>query len=260
MIAFLIMAIIQGLTEFLPVSSSGHLLFIQSLFNIKNINLSIDILLHSATLLVILIYFFKDLKNLTLNFFTHPFKFKDKDVFFVYMILLSLIPTGIIGLILNSEFFKNIFENRKILYFTWPITIILLFLSDKINKTKITITTLTPICALIIGLAQGIAILPGISRSGITIITGMFLGLNREESFKVSFLIGLPAMFGALVLDIHNIQKLTISPASISLILLTTFIFGFIGLLLLKKYLKNKKFKFFAYYLLILCIANFLIR
>ncbi|MBU1075801.1 MAG: undecaprenyl-diphosphate phosphatase [Spirochaetes bacterium] len=255
MIPLIIMAIIQGLTEFLPISSSGHLLFIQSLFKIKDINLTIDIFLHLATFLVILIIFFKDITGIVKSLLSSPFDLKKSNTRLFYLILLANIPTAIIGLFLK-KYTSFIFEEGFILYITWSITAVLLIISDRIRKPSLSLDKITYIQVLLIGVAQGIAVMPGISRSGITIITALFLGLSRKESARFSFLAGLPAMLGAFLLEFKDMGGLDFQFGELSLVFVIAFLSGLAGILLLFKLLDLKKFKYFGFYLILLLIIK----
>ncbi len=259
MTALIIMGILQGLTEFLPISSSGHLLFIQSLFKIKDINLSIDIFLHLATFFVIIIYFFKDIKMVITGFIKKPFNLKDDNTKLLYIIAVGTIPTLIIAFLLKN-YLPSIFEKGNILYITWTITAILLIISDTRKKQLITLNKITFLQGIIIGIMQGIAVFPGISRSGITIITALFLGINRKDSARFSFLLGLPVMLAAFIYEFKEITKLNINFIDLSIVFVITFICGFIGLVLLIKLLNFKKLKYFGFYLLALTAVKFIFK
>ena len=254
MLALIIMGIVQGLTEFLPVSSSGHLLFIQSIFKIKDINLPIDIFLHLATFLIIIIYFFKDIINIVRNVLSGPFDFKNPDTRIFYMIVLTSIPTAIIGFILSNECFSFIFMEGNILFATWTLTAVLLIFSDRIKSDNLSLNRITPLYAILIGVAQGMAVLPGISRSGITIIAALFLGINRKDSFRYSFLAGLPAMLGAFLLEFESVGQINIPVRNMILIFVITLLAGLVGIVLLLKLLNSKKFKYFGFYLILMIL------
>ncbi len=253
MFSLIIQAIVQGLTEFFPVSSSGHLLFLQTLYPLKHIdNLFIDVFLHSATFLVIIIYYFKDIVKILTNFFKSPFNLSNQDTKLGWLIIAGSIPTGIIGIII-MKFFSSIFYKANILFFTWSLTALFLIISDKIKNSKKDIYDITLKDALLIGLIQGIAIFPGISRSGSTIITALFLKVKRNAAAKFSFLLGLPAMLAGILIELKDIKNVMLQPSFIWIFVIT-FISGLIGLLLLIKLLKNAKFKYFGIYLIILII------
>lgn len=248
MLILLILGVVQGITEFLPVSSSGHLLFFQTLFNITGDHLAMDVFLHGATLLVIICYFFKDLWRMFRAFCLAPLNMKNPDVRLVYLILAANIPTALFGLLLEKRF-GFVFERLPVLLVTWPVTAFLLILSDRIGEKQGLAGRLPFSRALLIGLAQGFAVLPGLSRSGITIAAGLFLNLKRDESARFSFLAGLPAMAGALILESRKFAGLNYSLPVLSLAFLVTFAAGLFSMILLLKTLNMRKFRYFGFYL-----------
>ncbi len=251
MISLIILGIVQGLTEFLPVSSSGHLLFLQNLTKISGSNnLFIDVFLHSATFLVIIVYYIKDIWRVLKNIFAHPFNLENHWTKLGWVIIVGNIPTVILGLIIE-RYFKNVFQEVNILFITWAITALFLIYSDRLKNFGRGLNDIKFSDSLIIGTVQGIAIFPGISRSGSTIIASLFLGIERESAAKFSFLLGLPAMFGAILLELKDAGNINIG-FNFVWIWVVTFVFGFVGLFLLLKLLKNAKFKYFGIYLLLL--------
>ncbi len=249
MMSLIIQGIVQGLTEFFPVSSSGHLLFLQVLTKMKGIdNLFLDTFLHSATFLVIIIFYLKDIIKIIKNIVIHPFDFNNKDTKLGWIIIIGSIPTMIIGLIIE-KYFKSVFYTYNILFVTWPITALFLIYSDKLKNLKKGISDITIKDSLIIGLVQGVAIFPGISRSGSTIVTALLLKTKRAAAAKFSFLLGLPAMFGAIILEIKNIHTVSLN-WNYLIVFLVTVAAGFVGLYLLIKLLKGAKFRYFGIYLI----------
>ncbi|MDD5067744.1 MAG: undecaprenyl-diphosphate phosphatase [bacterium] len=250
----ILMGIIQGLTEFLPVSSSGHLLLLQSVFGLKNINLAVDVLLHLATLLVIIVYYFRPIQEIALRTIRSPFSLKTAEVRLFYLILLANVPTAVIGLLLKKGC-GFLFERSDVLYFTWPVMALLLFLSDRLRSRENTLPTLTVVQSLVIGICQGIAVLPGISRSGAAILACLFLGLNRRDSVKLSFLIGLPAMLGAFLLEFKDIAGLPIPLLDLFIASAAAFCVGYLAIRWLLKYVNSRKLSFFGYYILFMVIV-----
>ena len=172
----IILGIIQGLTEFLPVSSSGHLVIFQSLF--KNFNqpgITFDVTLHLGTLFSVLIFFYKDIVEI----------FKMRNIRLIILLVIATIPAGIIG-ILYKDKIEMLFLNIKLVGIALIFTGILLYLSDKIKRTYKDYSKINYFDALLIGIAQAFAIIPGISRSGSTISTGIFCKLKRETAVKFS--------------------------------------------------------------------------
>lgn len=243
----LIFGIVQGLTEFLPISSSGHILLFSKILNIKPPEILFDIVLHFGTLFAVLIYFRKliltNIKNLKL----------------IFLILISTISTSLIYL-LFKKYFDISFESLTYLPYFFIITsIFLLFLYFKNKRTK-KLENINLLDAIIIGIMQGFAIFPGISRSGFTFITSCLLGINNEDSFKYSFLLSIPAILLSGLLKTYEFIK---NPFNMNIWVLiigivSSFIFGIISIKLFYKFIKNRKFIFFSIYLLILSSIIFL--
>ncbi len=190
----LLLGIIQGLTEFLPVSSSGHLeifkVFLDFSYDSTN-SLFFTLIVHLATALSAIIYFWKDVKEIIMSLIS--FK-KDENTFFAFYILVSMIPAGLAGYFFESEI-NYLFKGNLILVgFMLILTSFILYLSDRFNNSN---KKLNLKSSLIIGFTQALAILPGISRSGATIGTSIFLGLNRDLAAKFSFLMVVPVIFGS---------------------------------------------------------------
>jgi undecaprenyl-diphosphatase len=190
----LLLGIVQGLTEFLPVSSSGHLeifkVFLDFSYDSTN-SLFFTLILHLATALSAIIFFWKDVKEIIMSLIS--FK-KDENTFFALYILVSMIPAGLAGYFFESEI-NYLFNGDLILVGLMLIlTSIILYLSDCFNNSS---KKLNFKSSLLIGLTQALAILPGISRSGATIGTSIFLGLNRDIAAKFSFLMVVPIIFGS---------------------------------------------------------------
>ncbi len=190
----LLLGIIQGLTEFLPVSSSGHLeifkVFLDFSYDSTN-SLFFTLIVHLATALSAIIYFWKDVKEIIMSLIS--FK-KDENTFFAFYILVSMIPAGLAGYFFESEI-NYLFKGNLILIgFMLILTSFILYLSDRFNNSN---KQLNLKSSLIIGFTQALAILPGISRSGATIGTSIFLGLNRDIATKFSFLMVVPVIFGS---------------------------------------------------------------
>ena len=176
MLDSILLGIVQGLTEFLPVSSSAHLVFTQSLLGWNQPELLFDIMLHIATLAAVLVFFRADILKL--------FNLFDKDNRrYVLLLIAATIPTGLIGY-LGKDYVETAFTSVR-----WPaafllVTGVMLFLAQKYGKNFKTRNNITFLDALIIGIVQGIAVLPGISRSGSTIATAMLLGIEKTEAAK----------------------------------------------------------------------------
>ncbi len=243
----IILGIIQGLTEFLPVSSSGHLEITKVLIGENNVakkSMLMTVVLHFATALSTIIIFRRDVANILKGLF----QLKSSESFnFSLKIVISMIPAAIIGFLFENEI-ESLFSGELILVgIMLSITGLLLLLSDKSKETskKVGIKE-----SIIIGLSQAIAIIPGISRSGATISTSVLLGVDKEKSARFSFLMVVPLIFGKMVNDILS-GEITINNSDFSSLL-----FGFVAALITGLFackwmislVKNSNLKYFAFY------------
>jgi len=242
------LAFVQGFSEFIPVSSSAHLIIISKIHEFNIGSLQLDISLHLGSLLAIIFYFRDDLLNIT----------KNKSL--AILIILGSIPLVIIGYIFYSTGLIDYLRNLKIIAWTTLLFGILLYFADKSKiKNKID-TNLNYKTILIIGLFQVLAIIPGVSRSGIVITTSRFLNFDRLDSSKIAFYLSMPALGGASFLGIKDVLKTNID---FNLIFLFSIIFSFLISYLTIKYfliyVKNFNLKFFVYYRIFLALVLFAI-
>lgn len=243
MLKYIILGIIQGLTEFLPVSSSGHLVIMQKLFGITEQAVVVSVVLHLGTSLALVIYFFKDILNLSRNI-----------KLLSYIIVVTLV-TGIIG-ISGKDFFEGLFSAPRLVAIALIFTGIILILTKKIMQAKRSALNIKD--ALILGLTQGFAIIPGISRSGITISTLLFRGLDREMSFRFSFLAAIPAIFGAAILEAKNINLACNNCGNLIIGFIFSLLTGILSLKILKIVLGKAKLHYFGYYCIIIAVITLL--
>jgi len=194
-VEILILAVIQGVFEFLPVSSFAHLVIISKYYAFNNQNLLIDICLHLGSLIAIIFYFRKDLSDFI------------KNKIFLIKILVGTIPIIPIGYILYQTGLINNLRSLEVIGWMSLIFGILLYLSDKTKITKKIDAEFTNKSAIIIGLFQVLSLVPGVSRSGITITSGRLLGFSRVDSAKISFFLSIPTLGAASFLGIYNIYK-----------------------------------------------------
>jgi len=251
----IILGIIQGLTEFLPVSSSGHLALLEHLFKMEESQrLSYTAFLHLGTTLALLYYFRKKIASIITDLFNKSEKTKQKQSSrLVLMILIGTIPAAIIGIFALDKL-EQFFSQPYYTGIFLMVTGIILYLT-RFAKTQNRALALR--YAIMIGIAQAIALLPGISRSGITISTALFLGLSKEDSFEFSFLLSIPAIIGANILTFKQIS-LNLSPVLIILSIIIPFVVGIIGLALLRRFVVNKKLHYFAFYCWLIGILVFI--
>ena len=244
----LILSIVQGISEFLPVSSSAHLIIFSNIINFSNNSLIFDVGLHLGSLLAILFYFRKELLNI-LN---------DKKLF--NLLLIGSIPLILFGYIFYTTGLINSFRNLKIIAWTTLIFGLLMYFSDTFKIKKKIEKDLTIKNILIIGLMQILAIIPGVSRSGITITAGRFLNFDRYDSTKISFYLSIPALMGASVLSLKDAVNENIEFNFFLIIsIILSFIFSYLTIKYFLIYTKKFSLKFFVIYRIILAIIIFLI-
>lgn len=238
----IILGIVQGLTEFLPVSSSGHIILVDKLFGITQSNLIMSVLLHVATLLAVVITFRKDIWELI----RHPFSKESQ------LIYISFIPTVIMVLII--KFLSPACFDGAYLGFFFILTAVVLLISDLFSQKNNSFKPFTKSSAFIMGLGQGFACIPGLSRSGTTIATGLIMGENREQVAHFSFIMSIPvilaSMFYEIIFDGGFIAiKENILPVICSF--LVALLVGLMSIKFMLKLVKKHKFYWFSIYLVI---------
>ena len=259
-----ILGFVQAITEFLPVSSSGHLRIAEYFLGFKMENiLSFEIALHFGTFLATCLIFRNDILIAIKGFFLGLKDFKnasenDEGFRIALMVIIASIPIAIVGFFLE-KYLSDMPMHRIGLNLIITGSILLLTKNTDKIPIKKDVFSATYYNVFIIGIAQALAVFPGISRSGMTISVALFLGLNRDFAGRFSFLISLPAIFGALILslkDLKNFNNFDIVYAVIGLI--TSFVFGIIALKFLISFLKRGKFFHFGFYCMIVGIAVYL--
>lgn len=234
------MGAIQGVTEFFPISSSGHLVIMQGIFGMKEPQLVFDILLHLGTLISILIYFRKDILNII-----------TKERRTAFYIIVASIPTFTIGFVFKDAA-EELFARPHLVGYMLLATglwLISAALYDKFRKTK-SYEKIGFINSLVIGVSQGIAVIPGISRSGATIGAGILSGIGKEAAFRFSFLLAIPAIFGASFLKCGKIGASLTSGDSLYFIAggITAMVVGLVSISVLLKMVKANKLYVFGIY------------
>jgi undecaprenyl-diphosphatase len=242
----IILGVVQGLTEFLPVSSSGHLEIAKELLNVseQEQNLLMTVVLHAATALSTIVIFRRDIIQIIAGLF--QFKWNEEAQFSV-KIILSMIPAAIVGLFFEDEI-ESLFGGQIVLVGSMLLlTGLLLFLADKAKKTDKKVSILN---AILIGISQAIAILPGISRSGATISTSVLLGVDREKAARFSFLMVVPLILGKMAKDMLSGDLVSDSSNILPLVLgfIAAFITGLIACKWMIRLVKKSQLKYFAYY------------
>jgi undecaprenyl-diphosphatase len=273
-----IMGVIQGLTEFLPVSSSGHLAIFRNIFGIKTeTGLLFDVMLHLGTLIAVFIVYYKDIFKMVkegIGLFVDVFtntglfiqnKTKNKEVIyrkvvnngyrkFALLIIVSTIPTAVIGY-MAQELVTAAAQLLFIPGICLLITATLLFISDRLEDGTKTPKNVTYTTAFGIGICQGIATMPGLSRSGTTIAACLISGFNRKLAVKYSFLMSIPAILGASILELKDFATIKVTPQEVAYYFVGTLIATVVGYICIKSMLivvRKKKFTFFAIYCLLI--------
>lgn len=236
----LVLGLVQGITEFLPVSSDGHLVLAQHLLGIQEPPVAFDIFLHLATLTAIVAFFWREIWSLS---------FKN-----LKFILVATLPTGIIGLIIN-RYIDTLYNSMLATGTGFLVTTIFLLAS----KTKTKVSSFNLRSAVLIGIFQGLAVLPGVSRSGTTISTALILGLSAKEAFTFSFLAAIPAILGAQVVGLSKLGHSSL-PASIYLVGgLAAAVVGFLSIKILKSLTYHHRFHLFAIYTAFIALITLLV-
>jgi len=246
----IVLGIIQGLTEFLPVSSSGHLALTQYFFGIREPQLFFDVMLHVGTLGAVIVIFQRDIRDIFAALFgrdSSPRMTKRSGRMLAGFIVLGSVPTVIIALILKT-FVEKLFVTPLFVSGMLLVTGLILWLSGRLVKANTEPRGLNTISAIIIGTAQGLAVLPGISRSGMTISTALMRGVDRKEAARYSLLLSVPAILGATVLELKDVASIDIPIWTIIAGTVAALVVGYFAIKVLLAVLSKGQFSKFAYY------------
>ena len=251
-----IMGIVQGFTEFLPVSSSGHLALVQNIFDFEaymSSHMVFDIALHLGTLVSVVIAFWDDIKFLFvsgIDWLRHGFRVeKHEGRNTVFMLFIATLPL-IVAYLLKDKI-EEAFQNPVLIGVALLFTATILWLSDRVTGGKKMGGTMGIKDALVIGLMQIIAVLPGVSRSGSTMTAGLFTGLKRDFAVKFAFLLSIPAVLGATVTSIPDVLAMTWTGNDVVTFLVgivCAAVSGYYAIFMVRKIAASKNFKYFAYY------------
>ena len=264
----IIIGIVQGLTEFLPVSSSAHLIFIQNILGVES-SLAFDTFLHLGSLLAVLIYFRADIykmieawllsvgdilqRRFWEGFYSNPYKRLS------WYVILATIPVGIVGVLFESHVDALFAGELYVPGFFLFVTGTILYLSQRMASGQIDMSHMGWFQSLFMGLAQACAIMPGLSRSGTTIASGLVIGLDKEFAAKFSFILSIPAIFGAFLVQFKDIGvSMGSDGAAVILGFLAAFISGYFAIKWLIDLIQNKSLDFFAFYCWIVGIVVFM--
>jgi len=263
----ILLGIVQGLTEFLPVSSSGHLVIVQGFIKgFRQPGVFFDVMLHLGTLLAVLFFLRREVLEILLSLVPYGWFRGDRDDMKVstgrrmaLYIVIATACTGVIGL-LFEERIHHLFTSPRTVSLMLLVTGALLFLSDRFRGTR-TEREMNMADSLVIGIVQGMALIPGISRSGTTIAFGLFRGLDGSAAARFSFLLSIPAVLGALILESRYIEAVPVSDMAIYLGgMVAAAVTGFLTLGLLLFVIRKRRLSLFAYYCWILGISTLIIR
>lgn len=249
----IILGIVQGITEFLPISSSAHLIIIQELFGLEIEGLAFEVFLHLASLLAVIIYFYKDLVTLFKEFFQyigtrHP-QYKTSFFFSLYLVLATLI-TAILGVPLES-FMGNSLKSMTTIAISLVVTGILLMVIERgIRYGNRQDKDLNVLDAIIMGLGQTFAVIPGISRSGSTLVIALWRGMDKPTAVRFSFLLSIPVILGSTILMLPdmNAAHFQTSLGALAASFISSFVFAVISIKWLINFLNRGKLTYFAYY------------
>ena len=247
-IEIVVLSLIQGVSEFLPISSSAHLIIVSSLYEFKSSSLLIDVSLHLGSLLAIIFFFRKELFNIRNN---HKL---------LLLIIIGSIPLVIVGYFLHRTGFIYLLRDIKIIAWTTLVFGILLYFADQNRYDKKMSSDLNFKTIFYIGLFQTLALIPGVSRAGITITVGRLLKFNRYDSSKISFLLAIPALAGASVLSLKEILNQSFDLNYFILLSITlSFLFSYLTVNFFLKYISKFSLNIFVIYRILIALFLFII-
>ena len=260
-----ILGVVQGIAEFLPISSSAHLIIFRDIFNIGSFligdyEMSFDIALHFGTLLAILVYFFKDFLNMIKDGFTKGVKTTDGKI--LWYIVAATIPAAVVGLLFEDKIDELVRGNYVLICACLAIMGIIIYLADKNNKQTKTFKEMSLKDALIIGCSQVCALIPGFSRSGTTIAASRLLKMKREDAAKFSFFLSAPVVFGAVIIKVlkgEMLALITYNPLVFILGVTISFISGLLCIKFLLKYIKSHDYNIFMWYRLGIALVTLIV-
>jgi len=252
----IILGLVQGFTEFIPVSSSGHLALIQSVFSLQN-PLAYAIILHFGTFFSVLYFFRAKFIDLVRQIYID---FKNRKLnHTLILVIIATLPIVLVGLFIK-DIVASFYQNHLVIAISFFLTSILLFLAASQKQFMKKLAQIKPIDALVIGIFQLLAVLPGVSRSGATVSASFLRQVNKKTAFYFSFLISLPATFGALVIESHDLAGVTQLSLPIILVgIITSFISGLLALKLFKNFIIKDKLVYFAIYTFIVGVITLML-
>ena len=253
----IILGIVQGLGEFLPISSTAHLILAPYFFGWSDPGLSFDVALHVGTLIAVIGFFWRDwitiLKLALQKISNFKFQISNSEEYpaqLIWLLVIASVPGAIFGFLFD-DYAEYVFRNPLLIAFTLSVVGLLLYLVDKYSKHKKDINHISIKDAILIGLSQAVAIIPGVSRSGATMTTGLALGLSREQAARFSFLLSTPIIFGAAILKVPHLLKAGIDLPIIFGIIAAA-ISGYLAIKYMLRFIQKVGYAPFFYYRLFL--------
>lgn len=261
----IILGIIQGIAEFLPISSSAHLIIFRDIYGIGSFitgdfEMCFDIALHFGTLLAILVYFFKDFLNMIKDGFTKGVKTTNGKI--LWYIVVSTIPAAIIGVLFEEKIDELVRSNYVLILSCLALMGIIIYLCDRYNKQDKSFKDMKLKDAIIIGCSQVCALIPGFSRSGTTIAAARCLKFNREDAAKYSFYLSAPVVAGAVAIKVlkgEMLSLITYNPTVFIMGVSVAFISGLLCIKFLLRYIKNHDYNIFMWYRLIIALVSLVV-
>ncbi|UCZ54683.1 undecaprenyl-diphosphatase [Bacillus shivajii] len=260
LIEAIIFGIVQGITEFLPISSTAHIVITQLIFGYTFPGLAFEIILHLASVLAVVLFFWRDLWRVVSGFFRFIIKRHIEDrtsFYFGTYILVATVITGVLGKTLSDMTAESI-KTPPFIAASLAITGLALIFIERFHRTgSKTEETMTIWDSVIVGFGQTLAVIPGISRSGSTLVVSLLAGLNRETAVRYSFLLAIPVILGSTVLAIEDFSAEMLSyigTTNLIVAFLVTFFFSLIGIIWLIQFLKKSKLIYFAIYCFVVAI------
>ena len=241
----IILGLFQGLGEFLPISSSAHLVLVPWLFHWEDPGLTFDIALHIGTLIAVIIYFWKDWLRLITQGFTAP---RTTDGRLFWYLIIATVPGAIVGYALEQKA-ETIFRTPLLIAVALIVMGAILFWAERKSAKKDDLNNITLRTSFLIGLSQALAIIPGVSRSGITITTGLFSGLSREAAARFSFLLSTPIILGAAIIKVpYLVRHPDMIDANFLIGMVVACVTGIASIRFLLRYVQTKTFLPFVWY------------
>ncbi len=239
----IIYGIVQGVAEFLPISSTAHLVLLPKLFGWTELSNTFDVALHLGTSVAVIVFFFKEWVKLIKAGFTKP---KSTDGKLFWFIAIACIPGALAGILLDK--YMTFFESPLLIGIMLIVMGLLLYVFDKVSKKTFELEEIGLKRSILVGLAQILAIIPGVSRSGVTMTAGRALGITRDGIARFTFLISTPLILGDALYHVKDIANVPIEPAPFVVAILTAAITGILAIKFLLNYIRTKGFGIFAIY------------